>query len=129
MEVVVGDDVLDPAIVAVHLELHVVNSEDLCESFQPRHSSGRSASLHALRNHCSASAPWKNFPFDFKGLKALLRPAQFSGTHWGVVSRVREEDSPAVLTIENAPCKAGSCNLAYFYLDPAVEVNVSLSCV
>merc|ERR1719323_1528046 len=39
-----------------------------------------------------------------------LHPAQLSGTHWGVVSRVREEDSPAVL-------------------DPAVEVNVSLSCV
>ena len=28
MEVVVGNDVLDPAIVAVHLESHVVKSED-----------------------------------------------------------------------------------------------------
>merc|ERR1719270_193350 len=77
LKVVVGDDVLDPAIVAVHLvtaqgdQLH----STLCE---------------IIAQH--------------------LHPAQLSGTHWGVVSRVREEDSPAVL-------------------DPAVEVNVSLSCV
>jgi len=77
LEVVVGNDVLDPAIVAVHLvtaqgdQLH----STLCE---------------IIAQH--------------------LHPAQLSGTHWGVVSRVREEDSPAVL-------------------DPAVEVNVSLSCV
>merc|ERR1719225_1204470 len=77
LEVVVGNDVLDPAIVAVHLvtaqgdQLH----STLCE---------------IIAQH--------------------LHPAQLSGTHWGVVSRVREEDSPAVL-------------------DPAMEVNVSLSCV
>merc|ERR1719394_847259 len=81
LEVVVGNDVLDPAIVAVHLvtaqgdQLH----STLCE---------------IIAQH--------------------LHPAQLSGTHWGVVSRVREEDSPAVLTIENVPCKAGSCNLAIF---------------
>jgi len=73
-EVVVGNDVLDPAIVAVHLVATESNQLDstLCK---------------VIAQH--------------------LNPAKLSGADWSVVSRVGEEDGPAIL-------------------DPAVKVNVPL---
>jgi len=73
-QVVVCNDVLDPAIVAVHL----VTAE--------------SNQLHSAL--C-------------KIIAQHLNPAKLSGAHWSIVSRVGEEDGPAIL-------------------DPAMEINVPL---
>ena len=62
-EVVVCNDILDPAIVAVHLErgYFVSNKRNWADKDikAPRRNWEQSAWLHALQSHCSASAPWK----------------------------------------------------------------------
>ena len=59
----------------------------------------QSASRHALQSRCWASAPWRQFVV--QGNKVLLFtmsvPSELSGAHWSVISRMGEEDCPAVL--------------------------------